>query len=113
MMKKYNSLFITVASLLVVGLSASGKSFFDKPTENVIEKAAKFYAVGFCTLYGAGKTLQVLSGAPLFPLKTIDPDVLYNDTFPKDHYPQSVVQRIAAKGARGRLPPGGGHHALL
>ena len=114
MMKKYNSLFIAVALLLVAGLNASEKPFFDEPTKNVVKKAAKFYAGSSLALYGAGKTLQTISGAPLFAKDTfVDLHVLYNDTFPKDYYPQSVTKKIAAQGARGCLMAGSVYSAPL
>jgi len=107
-MKKYNNLLLAAVFLLATGLRASNKPFFDTSTKNVIKKTAKLYATSSLALYGAGKTLQKISGAPFLPKNTaiVDFDAIYNDTFPKDHSPKSVVQKLAGQGARGCLTAG-------
>lgn len=114
-MEKYNNLLVAAGFLLVTGLQASNQPFFDKPTKNVIKKAAQFYAGSSLALYGVGKTLQKISGAPFLPKETaiIDFDAIYNDTFPKDYSPKSFVQKKAAQGARNCLVAGSVYSAPL
>lgn len=105
-MKKYNGLLLLIVLFCVTELRTSAESFSDRCTDNIFVKSAEFYAVSSLVLGGVGKALQTCSGASSFTNTSLDFDALYNDTFPKNYSPKSVVQKVTAHLSRGCLIAG-------
>lgn len=109
MQKHFKSVLVVLAALAVINVKASyynQKPSSNTSTKDVIKKSAQFYATSSLVLWGVGKVLQVLSGAPLTTGGTINFDARYNDTFPKQYYKQTVTRNSLSELSRDFLIAG-------